>query len=192
MQKNPAKLILLLSLLLSAGLSAKENNNSESPLKFVPLITSTPLAGTGVGAAASYLYRVDEDASMSQLQTGGQYTNTDSTNFFIRNNAFLAADKIISNTGLSLAKTNSEFDEAGGENVRYQFKSLLLGQKLLYEVRDNIYLGGQARDDDGMYYAGGIGLRYAIQSRTGVDLRVDIVTTSEKEQSLYVALNQAF
>ncbi len=340
-------------------LGAEENTNSESPLKFVPLITSTPLAGTGVGAAVSYLYRVDKAASMSQLQTGAQYTDTDSTSFFIRNNAFLAADSMISNTVLLLAKTNSELKQSGGETVRYQFKSQLFNQKLLVEIRDNIYLGGKVgyknieyfakneagenflfdngiideesvgvgitgsydtriskyfprdafwidldvdtfpsafgaddtyqkvvfnaryyktglapgdvwasqfygeyssektpdsglatlsgkallrgypggqfkarflnglqteyryqvvdtafkvtaflgaaylsggsfgqdgrqRDDDGMYYAGGAGFRYAIQSRTGVDLRVDIVTTSEEEQSLYVALNQAF
>jgi len=32
----------------------------------------------------------------------------------------------------------------------------------------------------------------AIQSKTGVDLRLDVVTTSEDEQSVYLALNQAF
>ena len=38
----------------------------------------------------------------------------------------------------------------------------------------------------------GVGGRYAIQSKTGVDLRLDFVTTSESEQSVYLALNQAF
>jgi len=38
----------------------------------------------------------------------------------------------------------------------------------------------------------GVGGRYAIQSKTGVDLRLDLVTTSEGEQSVYLALNQAF
>ena len=51
---------------------------------------------------------------------------------------------------------------------------------------------GQQRDDDGTYWAGGIGMRYAIQRRTGVDLRLDLVTTSENEESVYLTLNQAF
>jgi hypothetical protein len=51
---------------------------------------------------------------------------------------------------------------------------------------------GRERDDDGTYWAAGVGGRYAIQSKTGVDLRLDIVTTSEGEESVYLALNQAF
>ena len=52
--------------------------------------------------------------------------------------------------------------------------------------------GGEERDDDDTYWAGGVGLRYAIQRRTGVDLRLDLVTTSENEESVYITLNQAF
>ena len=52
--------------------------------------------------------------------------------------------------------------------------------------------GGRERDDDGTYWAAGVGGRYAIQARTGVDLRLDFVTTSEDEQAVYLALNQAF
>jgi hypothetical protein len=51
---------------------------------------------------------------------------------------------------------------------------------------------GNSREDDGWYSAGGVGMRYAIQQRTGVDVRLDLVTTSENEQSIYVMLNQAF
>jgi hypothetical protein len=51
--------------------------------------------------------------------------------------------------------------------------------------------GDRARDD-GTYWAAGVSGRYAIQSKTGVDLRLDIVTTSESEQSVYLSLNQAF
>jgi hypothetical protein len=52
--------------------------------------------------------------------------------------------------------------------------------------------GDRERDDDGTYCAAGVGGRYDIQSKTGVDLRLDLVTTSENEQSVYLALNQAF
>jgi hypothetical protein len=51
---------------------------------------------------------------------------------------------------------------------------------------------GRERDDDGTYWAVGVGGRYAIQSKTGVDLRLDFVHTSESKQSIYLALNQAF
>jgi hypothetical protein len=51
---------------------------------------------------------------------------------------------------------------------------------------------GRSREDDGWYAAGGVGLRYMIQQQTGVDIRLDIVTTSENVQSLYLMLNQAF
>ena len=49
MKHYSVKLLPLLSLLLLADLSAEEDNQSEPALKFVPLITSTPLAGTGIG-----------------------------------------------------------------------------------------------------------------------------------------------
>lgn len=52
--------------------------------------------------------------------------------------------------------------------------------------------GDRGRDDDDNYWAAGLGVRYAIQRRTGVDLRLDLVTTSEDEESIYLTLNQAF
>jgi hypothetical protein len=112
-----------------SGKNGDESGATEKALRIVPLLTSTPLTGTGVGLSASYLYQLDE-SSKSQLQIGGQYSNTDSVTLFVRNNSFF--------------------------------------------------------NDDG------IGLRYAIQSRTGLDLRLDVVTTSENEESVYLTLNQAF
>ena len=325
----------------------------------MPLITSTPLTGTGLGAAASYLYKLDESSARLQLQIGGQYSNTDSITTFIRNNAFLRGNKLISNTGLLWSDINSEFDGDDGRRVEYKIKSISLAQKLLFQVKDSVYFGGhiaykdvaytpnndagadflfdngivdeesvglggsfsydtrknkhypsnaswldvdasvfpsafgsidtysrltinaryyksglapgdvwatqlygqyasektpdsslptlsgksllrgypagqfrarsltgfqteyryqiagkpyrliafagvarlsggsygqgdRERDDDDSYWAAGVGGRYAIQSKTGVDLRLDIVTTSEDEQSVYLALNQAF
>lgn len=331
----------------------------EKALRIVPLVTSTPLTGTGVGLSTSYLYRLHESASKSQLQVGGQYSNTDSITLFIRNNAFFKGNDIISNTAILPAKINSEFDGEDGEDVRYKIESLLVSQKLLFRVKNDFYAGGRVfykdsqytgkneagddflyengivdqknggagaslswdsrknkyfprnsfwvdidadaapswlgaedsyarftinaryygpglrtqdvwahqffgqyasektpdgdlptlsgksilrgfpagqfrarymtggqteyryvlegtpfklttfagiarldggsygegdrkREDDGTYWAGGIGLRYAIQRKTGVDLRLDLVTTSENEESVYLTLNQAF
>ncbi len=51
---------------------------------------------------------------------------------------------------------------------------------------------GRSRDDNGWYSAGGVGARYAIQARTGVDLRLDLVYTSKNDKAIYLKLNQAF
>ena len=53
-------------------------------------------------------------------------------------------------------------------------------------------VGENSREDNGWYSAGGLGLRYALQAKTGVDLRLDLVRTSESEYALYLMLNQAF
>ena len=53
-------------------------------------------------------------------------------------------------------------------------------------------LNGNSREDNGWYSAEGLGIRYALQHKTGVDLRLDLVRTSENEYSLYLMLNQAF
>jgi hypothetical protein len=358
-----AILVVWLSTWHASPLFAEEETTSKEPtekaLRIVPLLTITPLTGNGLGLSSSYLYSLDDDSSKSQLQVGGQYSNTDSVTLFIRNNAFFKNNDIISTSAILPAKTNSEFDDANGEEVRYKIKSLLLAQKLLFRVRNNFYAGGRVfykkvdyspnnpagadfitengiidqsnagigistswdsrenryfprdsfwvdidadaapstlgaeesygrltinaryygpglrqqdvwahqffgqyagektpdgdlptlsgktilrgypggqfrarfmsggqteyryvldgtpfkitafagfaslqggsygngggeRDDDGFYWAGGIGLRYAIQQQTGVDVRLDLVTTSEKEQAVYLALNQAF
>ena len=348
--------ITLLALIMS-GTNASEPE--EKPLRFMPLITSTPLAGTGLGGAVSYLYKAGQDSSMSQMQAGAQYSDTDSITSFISNNMFYDGNRRVSNTGLLWSDINSEFPGSNGREVKYKIKSVALSQKLLFQIRDNIYLGGgviykdlayspnnaagedflfdngivdeesfgasvsaaydsrvrkhypsdaywidvdaaffpgswgtlnsyqkltvnarqyidalsngdvwatqlygeyasektpdsglptlsgksllrgfpggqfrarslsglqteyryqlenkpfrliafvgvaelaggsygqgdQKRDDDGTYWAIGVGGRYAIQSRTGVDLRLDIAYTSEHESSLYLSLNQAF
>lgn len=340
------------------GNDSSVSQPDEKALRVVPLVTSTPLTGTGVGLSTSYLYALDDESSKSQLQVGGQYSDTDSVTLFIRNNAFYRNNDIISNTAILPGKTNSEIDDDQGE-VKYQIKSVLVLQKLLFRVRNHFYVGGslfykdveyspnneagrdfiiengivdqenggfsgalsfdsrtnkyfprnafwvdvdaayaptsfgaeddygrltlnaryygpalreadvwahqfygqyasektpdgdlptlsgksilrgfaagqfrarymsggqteyryvlegtpwkftafagiawlnggsfgtdgQERDDDDTYWAGGIGLRYAIQKRTGVDLRLDLVTNSENDDSVYLTLNQAF
>ena len=64
----------LLLLVATTVIAANDDSSEkkEKPLRFVPLITSTPLTGTGVGAAASYLYKTGEDSATSELQVGGQ------------------------------------------------------------------------------------------------------------------------
>lgn len=361
------QLAVLIALVMAAPASVIAENKSQSEsveptekaLRIVPLVTSTPLTGTGVGLSTSYLYATDKDSSKSQLQVGGQYSDTHSVTLFLRNNAFFKNNSIISNTAILPGKTNSEFDNDSGEEVRYKIESTLVTQKLLFRMKDSFYAGGRLfyksseyspnndagrdflfkngivdqengglggslswdsrqnkyfprnsywievdadavptwlgadddygritlnaryygpalretdvwahqffgqyasdqtpdgdlptlsgksilrgfpagqfrarymtgaqteyryiledtplkftvfaglaqlqggsfgsggreRNDDGTYWAGGVGLRYAIQRRTGVDMRLDLVTTSEDEESVYLTLNQAF
>jgi len=350
---------LALSLPLLTAVADENAPAEEKALRIVPLLTSTPLTGTGVGLSASYLYQVDKGSAKSQLQVGGQYSNTDSITLFIRNNAFMRGDGMISNTAILPARTNTEFNDAELGNTRYRIDTFLVTQKLLFRVAESFYVGGTLfykntehtpnndagedflirngivdqnngsfgaavswdsrknkyfpknaywidvdagfapewlgaetdygsvtinaryygaalreadvwahqlfgqftseqtpdgdlptlsgksmlrgfpagqfrarhligaqteyryvmegtpfkiiafagiaelsggstgdgvgeRNDDGTYWAGGVGLRYAIQRRTGVDLRLDLVTTSENEESVYLTLNQAF
>jgi hypothetical protein len=51
---------------------------------------------------------------------------------------------------------------------------------------------GRSREDDGWYAAGGVGARYTIQPKTGVDLRLDLVYTSKNDKAIYLKLNQSF
>ncbi|WP_440876224.1 BamA/TamA family outer membrane protein [Thalassotalea sp. PLHSN55] len=330
----------------------------ESALKFVPLLTSTPLMGAGIGGAVSYLYDTDEGSSKSQLRLSGQYSETDSYDISINNNAWLDGNNINSQSFFALANINHGFTE-DGVDVGYNTNKILakqtfimnsfgdfyfgvpltyidieynatndageqfikdngitdvrmggVGLNMTYDTRKNKYFpqgsslvsisavanpemlgaeddfslltvdarhyakgfksqdvlamqffgqyasektpdvslptlsgkdllrgfpGGQfkarymsgaqaeyryvvegtkfklttfagvanlsggsygtdgnSRDDDGWYSAAGVGIRYAIQEKTGIDLRLDLVRTSEDENSLYLKLNQAF
>jgi hypothetical protein len=158
--------------------SAKEV--TESPLRVVPLITSTPLTGTGVGAAASYLYRLDEGSSMSQMQVGAQYSNTDSVTVFVRNNAFFRDNRFISNTAVLPSKTNSEFDDSDGDEVKYQIKTFLIDQKLLTEFRDDIYLGGRITYKN---------LKYSANNQAGKDFIYDNGIVDEESVGLGAAMS---
>ena len=88
--RNSVVDVITLSLALSAlatPISAQEE--TEKALRFVPLLTSSPLLGLGAGAAASYLYDTgDDDSSKSQLEIGGQYSSTKSYVIFANNKAF--------------------------------------------------------------------------------------------------------
>jgi len=52
--------------------------------------------------------------------------------------------------------------------------------------------GNNREEDNGFYYSGGVGLRYAIQQKAGVDLHLDLATSNDGEFSVYVGINQVF
>lgn len=184
---------MALVLLLAVNLARSGEEPAEASLRIVPLVTSTPLTGTGVGVSTSYLYSLGDTASESQLQVGGQYSNTESITLFIRNNAFFKNNDIFPAGHfraryLNGAQTEYRYVIDGTPYKLTAFARVAALQGGSYGDGDS----GQERDDDGTYWAGGIGLRYSIQRRTGVDLRLDLVTTSENAESVYLTLNQAF
>ena len=107
----------------SDPVAEEPKEKEESVLKVVPLITSSPLLGTGVGAALSYLYRADEDSSKSQLRVGGQYSDTESYNVFFNNNLFFGNNKYLSATLGSYSSVNNEFPAEEGGDVEYNVES---------------------------------------------------------------------
>ena len=54
--------------------------------------------------------------------------------------------------------------------------------------------GGTAErtDQDGLYYSGGVGVRYALQPKDKVHLRVDIAIGNDDNQGFYIGLQEAF
>ncbi|MGI9309554.1 MAG: hypothetical protein ACR2P6_09840 [Gammaproteobacteria bacterium] len=130
---------------ISFAAETETEEKKDKALRIVPLLTSTPLTGTGLGAAASYIYKVDDsDASRSQLQIGAQYSDTESLTTFLRNDTFHKDNAIIGNGLLTWTDINSEFDGSDGRRVEYNIQSFTLRQKFLFEVRDALYLGGLA------------------------------------------------
>lgn len=356
-------IFLILFFLTPLLVYGQGKTETEKSLIIVPLITSSPLLGTGVGASASYLYDADSgNSSKSQLQVGGQRSDTESWTTFIKNNSYFKKNSIISTTIMTYSNINNEFPSDDVEyngDVEYNIDTILIQELLMFKMVDNYYLGGEvtykdlkydpnnaagkeflfkngivdeqsggiglafsydnrknkyypsdaawittkvnsfpswlgseesyysftidgryyakgfskgdvlasqlfgqyssedtpdsglpslsgksilrgfpagqfkarhltggqseyryaiknskfrltaffgianltggsegvdnrSRDDNGWYTAGGVGVRYAIQAKTGVDVRLDLVTTNENEQSVYLMLNQAF
>jgi len=52
--------------------------------------------------------------------------------------------------------------------------------------------GGNRDKDNGNYASAGLGVRYTIQEKAGIDYRVDFAYTSTDEYGLYATVNQAF
>jgi hypothetical protein len=136
--------LLLFVATTTIGANDDSDEQKGKALRFVPLVTSTPLTGTGVGAAASYLYTASEGSARSQVQAGAQYSNTDSITTFLRNDAFLKGNTLIFNSALFWSGINIEFDGDDGRRVEYKIESISLAQKLLFQVKDDIYLGRHA------------------------------------------------
>lgn len=68
--------ILLFATTTAIATDDDSGEKQEKALRIVPLVTSTPLTGTGVGAAGSCLYKANEDSATLQLQAGAHTAST--------------------------------------------------------------------------------------------------------------------
>ena len=129
----------------------------EGNYKIVPLISSNPTSGTGVGGAVTYLYNLDPNSSPSQLLSGAQYTNTKSYSAFVKNDAYLYNDHLRSTTVLSYVHNKSQFDIDPGvdfgigaadlypntdEGVQYNVDIIFAAELLMYEFQEHLFAGG--------------------------------------------------
>ncbi len=134
--------ILVFVFFLTTDSFAQDSTKTEKSFKIVPLITSSPLMGFGFGAAISYLYTTDDGgSSRSQLQIGGQYSNTDSYSLFLKNNAWFNNNRILSTTVITYSGINNEFT-SDGNDVAYNVNTLFISELLMFKVAEDIYLGG--------------------------------------------------
>ena len=165
--RNLATLILVT--ILSTIVSADDNNATDHDVSFraMPVLSSNPTSGTGVGATGMMIYRVDKDSSPSQTILTGQYTSTKSYNTFAVNKMYFSSDDFQSNTVVGYLFNNSEIDL--GEYIpatvpldseaKFDVSIFIAGEQLLYRVKDHVYLGGQ------LFY---VDQKFRPQNNTGV------------------------
>jgi len=153
-------LLLLSSLLLATEIETNSTKIEKNDnLKIVPLLSSNPTSGTGVGAAITYLYSTDPDSSPSQFFSGAQYTNTKSWSAFIQNEAYLYSNKLRSSTILARIHNKTQFDIPANSNfdmgtldmipnakdgVKYNIDLNIIAQMFMYEIKEHLYVGGLA------------------------------------------------
>lgn len=151
------QLLAAMLLALIPGVAMGNDNTDEAQggdkkFRLVPVVSSNPNAGTGVGFMSSFIYNADTQSSPSQLLGSAQYTNTSSWNISAMNSAFFHDDFIKSTTMLAYLHNNTEFfidsmdssfDPVQGD-ASYEVDVMFLGQQLLFEMWDQIFVGGQA------------------------------------------------
>ena len=154
--------LLLFSFLFYSKLLVAE----DSSIKVVPLITSTPLMGLGVGGAVSFLYSTNKNIdSKSQLRLGGQYSNTKSWSLFAINNAFFKNNKYMSQTKFTYSSINNDFsskEESG--DVKYNTETTLFDELLYIKISGPYYWG---------FDIGYKGLYYKANNELGKDFLLD-------------------
>ena len=203
---------LLCFTLLTSLLQAEDNNTTidveksfkEGSYKLVPLISSNPTSGTGVGGAVTYLYTLDPNSSPSQLLSGAQYTNTKSYSAFAKNDAYLYNDHLRSTTVFSYVHNKSQFEVDPGmdfgvgatgtypntdEGVQYNVDIIFVAELLMYEFQEHLFAGGHIfyvnmtfsdANDLGTAFLENNGASDANRATLGLDFAYDTRNKKEK------------
>lgn len=135
--------------------------------------------GLGVGAALSYLYYTpSRNSSKSQLQVGGQYSNTKSFSTFVKNNAWFRESRTLSSTRILYSGINNEFTSEE-EEVSYNVATLIAAELLMYAITGDLFVGGEVSYKD---------IRYEANNEAGEDFLHRNGVVDERSGGLGLAL----
>jgi len=147
---------ILYGLLFFVGIQlfAQENieETGEIVYKFVPLLSSNPTSGTGIGAAATALYKVDT-SSPSQMLIGGQYTDSKSYSIAALNRMYFDGDRWQSKTLAAYVYNNTSYNIPDEwlpslpaipyNSIDFNVEIFAALQQFLYLLYPSWYVGGQ-------------------------------------------------
>jgi hypothetical protein len=100
--------------------------------------------------------------------------------------------------GFAIGQFKARYLTAAQTEYRYQIEETsfrlvtFLGAAILAGGSEGTGGAGNRDKDNGDYYSGGFGARYAIQKEAGVDYRIDVAYTSTDDYGIYAIVNQAF
>jgi len=200
MKKVDKKLcITLLVTSLSTVVLANDNNITDHDVSFraMPMLSSNPTSGTGVGATGMMIYKVDADSSPSQTILTGQYTSTKSYSAFAVNKMYFGSDDFQSNTVVGTIFNNSSFDigdllpftPSFDTNAQFDVSIFVAAEQFLYRVKDHVYLGGQlfyinqkftAQNKAGQLFLTGSGVNDSSRLGFGATYSYDTRSKTEK------------
>jgi outer membrane protein assembly factor BamA len=121
----------------------------ESKTDFVvmPIPISNPTIGTGLGAAAMFLYPVDTQSPVSSTTVGGFYTNNDSWAAGVSQKTFLAEDRFRLNGLFGYGNLNLDFygigTDAGNRGISIPIteKGFFFMPEMLTRIAGRLYGG---------------------------------------------------
>lgn len=199
--KNVCCVLCGLFFFLGIQLFAQENveDKDEIIYKFVPLLSSNPTSGTGIGAAATALYTVD-DSAPSQVLVGGQYTDSKSYSIVALNRMYFDSDRWQSKTLAAYVYNNTSYNISeewlpslppllNDKTVAFNVNIFAALQQFLYLVRPSWYVGGQLfyidQRFDALNGAGELFLKtkgISNSKRGGYGMNIAYDTRSKKEK----------
>jgi outer membrane protein assembly factor BamA len=133
----------------SANKESKEKDSRDFVIMPIPI--SNPTIGTGLAAAAMYLYKIDEASPTSNTMAGALYTDTESWAAGVAQTTHFKADRYRANGVAGYGSFNLKFygigNEAGdrGRHIDINQEGVVFIPKFLRAVRENLYAGIQYR-----------------------------------------------